>query len=96
MHATFDDIRPTRRLEQPQRPRKRRRGVSVRTAAIVAILFAAGLVLISGRDPAPRPPETRWSPRRRRNGSISLTRSSFRSLGTAARASAAKLCRPAQ
>lgn len=58
MHATFDDIRPTRRLEQPQRPRKRRRGVSVRTAAIVAILFAAGLVLISGRDPAPRPPET--------------------------------------
>jgi len=57
MQVTLDDIRPTRRLEQP-RLRKRKRGVSVSTAAIVAILFAAALVLISGRDPAPIPPET--------------------------------------
>lgn len=58
MRATFDDIRPTRRLEQPQRRRQRKRGVSVHTAAAVAILFAAALVLLCGRDPAPVPPET--------------------------------------
>ncbi len=57
MQVMLDDIRPARRLEQP-RLRKRKRGVSVRTAAIVAILFAAALVLISGRDPAPGPAET--------------------------------------
>lgn len=58
MQMTLDDVRPTRRLEQPQRRRKRKRGVSVQTAAIVAILFAASLVLMSGRDPAPVAPQT--------------------------------------
>jgi hypothetical protein len=72
MHATFDNIRPTRLIEQPKRrsrARPRRRGVSPGTAAIVAILFAAGLVLAAGRDPAPTvsapapvmPPPTDWT-----------------------------------
>ena len=58
MQATLDDIRPSRRLEQPPRPRKRKRGVSLQTAAIVAILFAAGLVLLCGREAPPSQPET--------------------------------------
>ncbi|MEW6437402.1 MAG: hypothetical protein AB1508_09590 [Pseudomonadota bacterium] len=56
MHATFEDIRPTRLIEQPKRRRLRRRGVSPGTAAIVAILFAAALVLLAGREAAPVAP----------------------------------------
>jgi hypothetical protein len=55
MRTAFDDIRPARLIEQPKRPRLRRKGVSLRTAAIVAILFAAGLVLLAGHEP-PLPP----------------------------------------
>ncbi|QAY95212.1 hypothetical protein CWB41_05260 [Methylovirgula ligni] len=58
MQATLDDIRPSRRVELPQRLRKRKRGVSIQTAAIMAILFAAGLVLICGREAPPSQPET--------------------------------------
>jgi hypothetical protein len=55
MQMTLEDIRPTR-LPPPRTPRKRKRGVSVQTAAVTAILFAVGLVLLSGRAPAPNPP----------------------------------------
>jgi hypothetical protein len=58
MRATFDDIRPTRLIEQPRRRLRRRRGISPGLAAVVAILFAAGLVLLSGRDPLPSAPAT--------------------------------------
>ncbi|HEY0144693.1 MAG TPA: hypothetical protein VGB93_00775 [Methylovirgula sp.] len=56
MRATFDDIRPTRLIEQPRRRLRRKRGVSPGLAAVVAILFAAALVLLSGRDPLPSAP----------------------------------------
>ncbi len=57
MRATLD-IRPSRQFEQPQRLHKRKPGVSVQTAAIVAVLFAAGLVLLCGREAPPSQPET--------------------------------------
>jgi hypothetical protein len=53
MRATFDDIRPIRPIQQPRPRLRRRRGVSPGLAAMVAILFAAGLVLLSARDPLP-------------------------------------------
>lgn len=57
MHATFDDIRPTRLIDEPNRRRlRRRRGVSPGMAAIVAILFAAALVLFAGREAPPAAP----------------------------------------
>jgi hypothetical protein len=58
MQMTLEDIRPTR-LQLPRTPHKRKRGVSIQTAAVTAILFAVGLVLMSGRGPAPNPPATR-------------------------------------
>jgi hypothetical protein len=56
MRTTFDDIRPARLIEQPKPPRPRRKGVSPGVAAIVAILFSAALVLITGREPSPTLP----------------------------------------
>lgn len=57
MHATFEDIRPTRLIDEPKRRRlRRRRGVSPGMAAIVAILFAAALVLFAGHEAPPAAP----------------------------------------